>query len=97
MLNESIKSRSRNKLLESRCSLLLLFPIPPSFYCMQESQASTNIMGIWLNFILLVPFLATMMVLGKRRSDEDDEEVGSGGLGYIGEEEEYKEEEEEEA
>jgi len=33
-----------------------------------------------------------MMVLGNKRSDEDDEEVGSGGLGYLGEEE-YEEEE----
>lgn len=48
-------------------------------------------MGIW--FILLVPFLILMMVLGNRRRYEgEDEEVGSGT--FVGEEEEEEEEEE---
>ena len=74
---------------------LLLFPmLPPSFYCRKQVQSlvlSTMMMGLW--FILLVPFVILMTVIGNQRKNEgEDEEVGSGT--YHGEEEVEEEEEE---
>jgi len=79
-------------------SFLVLIPIPP-FYCREKTITpskfeTSNMMGMWLGILLLVPLLVMMMLGSKRRNDEDDVEVGSGGIRNPGEEDYLGEEEE---